>query len=93
MCKIVENFMSDNHFNPKQLASKIAKRAYLHSKDPNFKSPFSVEARKAGKTYKGGKADDITVVVARVKLTAVRAPKQDTQDETASTEPSSPKSK
>jgi hypothetical protein len=32
--------------------------------DPNYESPFAIEAKAHGKKFKGGKADDITVIVA-----------------------------
>lgn len=36
--------------------------------DPAYNSPFAVEAAQQGKDYPGGKADDITVIVAQVKI-------------------------
>jgi hypothetical protein len=31
--------------------------------DKNWESPFAVNAKSSGKYYKGGKQDDITVIV------------------------------
>ena len=36
--------------------------------DPNYDSPFSKEARAHGRKHKGGKPDDITVIVSQVKF-------------------------
>ena len=35
---------------------------YAH--DKNYDSPFAKHAKKSGKNYRGGKADDITVIAA-----------------------------
>jgi protein phosphatase PTC7 len=48
-------------------ADCIARKAYFLGKDKAFNSPFAQGARKAGwKNYRGGKHDDITVVVAQI---------------------------
>lgn len=44
------------------LAGKARKLAY----DPNYLSPFAVNARKAGIEIRGGKPDDITVLISLV---------------------------
>lgn len=49
-----------------ELADLLAKEAYRLSKDRNYDSPFSQEARRSRKLYRGGKPDDITVVVANI---------------------------
>ena len=51
---------------PAKAADCMAKRAYNLSKDPNYKSPFSVGAAQSGKLYRGGKEDDITVIVSQI---------------------------
>ncbi|KAB2628629.1 protein phosphatase 2C 55 [Pyrus ussuriensis x Pyrus communis] len=48
------------------LASSIANLALYNSFDKHNPSPFSENARKAGFEHKGGKIDDITVIVAQV---------------------------
>jgi hypothetical protein len=42
--------------------------AELKSYDPNYRSPFTVDAEKHGKKSIGGKPDDITVIVSQIKL-------------------------
>lgn len=49
-------------------ADCIARKAYFLGKDRTFDSPFAQGARKAGwGKYRGGKHDDITVVVAQIR--------------------------
>lgn len=51
------------------LADMITQKAYDLSLNNNFFSPFSLSAiLKIGKFYGGGKSDDITVSLGRVKL-------------------------
>ncbi|XP_067663217.1 protein phosphatase PTC7 homolog [Haliotis asinina] len=47
-------------------ASNIAEKAYQLSFDPEYMSPFAMSAMDAGIDFRGGKPDDITVIVARV---------------------------
>ena len=47
-------------------ADCIARTAYFLGKDETFDSPFAVGARLVGKRWRGGKHDDITVVVAQL---------------------------
>ncbi|TQE01388.1 hypothetical protein C1H46_012969, partial [Malus baccata] len=49
-----------------ELASSIANLALYNSFDKHSASPFSENAGKAGFEHKGGKIDDITVIVAQV---------------------------
>ena len=49
-------------------ATCLADKSLAMSKDEKFDSPFAIEGRKYGKDYPGGKEDDITVIVSRVKL-------------------------
>ena len=44
----------------------IAKTAEMLSFNKGYDSPFSVNAREAGRNHPGGKPDDITVIVAEV---------------------------
>lgn len=42
--------------------------AELKSYDPDYESPFTMEAREqTGQHYPGGKPDDITVIVSQVR--------------------------
>lgn len=68
LCKLVSQYVNENDFESQGLAEKIAKRAYLHSLDKNYNSPFAQEAARAGRLYQGGKSDDITVVVAKINI-------------------------
>ena len=57
--------------NPKILdldiaAKSLANLARRKAKDKSFLSPFSLAAKSAGFDYKGGKVDDITVIVSCV---------------------------
>jgi len=55
--------------NPQELAQVIANAAQRNSVDPTFDSPFAINARRAGLgDIGGGKPDDITVVVAQIKV-------------------------
>ena len=54
--------------NEEKIASSIAEEAFRRAKDRSWKSPFSINARKSGYRFEGGKLDDITVVVGRVVL-------------------------
>lgn len=52
--------------NVQNTASKIAEEAHQLAFDPDYLSPFALTAIDAGIELRGGKPDDITVVVARV---------------------------
>ena len=47
-------------------AKSLANLARRKAKDKSFLSPFSLAAKSAGFDYKGGKVDDITVIVSCV---------------------------
>jgi protein phosphatase PTC7 len=51
---------------PGVAAQQLATFASARSRDPVYVSPFAKAALKAGFYYRGGKVDDITVVVAYV---------------------------
>ena len=51
---------------PAQMAKAVALLARKHAEDPDFQSPFSMEAAKVGFNFNGGKMDDITVIVSVV---------------------------
>ena len=46
----------------------MAQLAFSYSLDRSYKSPFARRAKEQGYSYKGGKSDDITVILATVKL-------------------------
>lgn len=57
-----------------QVARTLAQTAFKNAGDAEFRSPWAVEAAKAGQLPflrslfpRGGKMDDVTVVVARVE--------------------------
>jgi len=50
----------------KHAAGNLAEQAYQLSLDPDYMSPFALSANDVGIDLKGGKPDDITVVIARV---------------------------
>ena len=58
--------MKKNKSNLKEAASEVAKQAYKLSLNDNYESPFSKKAKEAGYGFKGGKSDDISVIVGRV---------------------------
>ena len=47
-------------------ADFLANLAFKLSIDPEYKSPFGVAGELAGQEHKGGKSDDIAVIVARL---------------------------
>ena len=67
--EIEERQGMENEFMLKSVnnaASCIGKKAYKLSKKTSHESPFAKEAKKEGKWYKGGKPDDITVIVSEI---------------------------
>ncbi|XP_065868818.1 probable protein phosphatase 2C 55 [Euphorbia lathyris] len=63
--KILNRNKSDD---PYKLASEIVEHALINSVDENYFSPFAKAAAAEGFKHKGGKYDDITVVVAKIEL-------------------------
>jgi len=57
-----------NIINPTQIAETIAQSAFKYSLDKNYQSPFATKAKQAYIYFKGGKSDDITVLVGQVKM-------------------------
>jgi len=51
---------------PSAVAKQLGALAVANSQEPDFRSPFSIAAEKAGQSAPGGKLDDVTVIVARV---------------------------
>ena len=58
----------------RELAEHLSTAAYFNSVHPIRDSPFSREARKHGKNFRGGKQDDITLVVSRVTSSTASTP-------------------
>ncbi|KAJ8312593.1 hypothetical protein KUTeg_009966 [Tegillarca granosa] len=52
--------------NVQKTARKIAEQAHQLSFDPEYLSPFAISAINSGIDLKGGKPDDITVILARI---------------------------
>lgn len=46
----------------------------------NYFSPFGKKAREAFYDFRGGKSDDITVVVGQIKLVSTSSPKSPVQE-------------
>lgn len=68
----LELFLRDNNDqlneNLQKTADELVKKVVKISKDPEFPSVFAQEiSRLTGKLYKGGKEDDITMVVVKVE--------------------------
>lgn len=62
----VNKYLETHKFDAAQLSKALAESAYKISLNTEDITPFAEGARKAGFKYKGGKSDDITVVVAKV---------------------------
>lgn len=58
------------HTTVDELATNLANLASINGKNPKFKSPFSINAAKIGYSYRGGKLDDVTVVVGAIRHSA-----------------------
>jgi protein phosphatase PTC7 len=61
------------------VADCIARTAYELGKDKTFDSPFAKGARQSGMNYRGGKHDDISVIVAQT-FTGVKVEQEDDDD-------------
>lgn len=73
--RLVSDHLREHEFDSDKLADLLAQKAFDYSLDEEFDSPFAQEARRSG--YEGaigGKSDDISVTVGRVRL-AGDAPK------------------
>lgn len=58
----------DDILDPQLVAEMIAKEAEKYSHNQSHLSPFGQSAREHFYDYRGGKPDDVTVVVAQVNL-------------------------
>jgi protein phosphatase PTC7 len=63
----IEQYLGSNNFDSNALAKEVADEAFRKSIDTRWNSPFAVNARKARYSFRGGKSDDITVIVGRVE--------------------------
>ena len=54
--------------NIQMVSDCISTQAEIFGYDPKYDSPFAKEARAHKKNHPGGKSDDITVIVAQVKM-------------------------
>ena len=71
--KTIIKIINENHtdgiikMNNNNIAEKIAKKAEIKSIDINYDSPFSIKAKENGLLHiKGGKQDDITVIICQI---------------------------
>ncbi|KAF7149598.1 hypothetical protein RHSIM_Rhsim02G0246600 [Rhododendron simsii] len=67
ICHIVK-MITESSSEPEQAAWAIAEHAYNNSVDSLAPTPFTQASLMAGKDHLGGKADDITVIVAYVVM-------------------------
>lgn len=63
----INNYIKNNDTNSKDylplIIKSLGEEVYKKSLDSNHPSPFALNARKEGYYYKGGKSDDITIVI------------------------------
>lgn len=52
---------------PMELADALGETAMANSLDDGYVSPFMMAATKAGVKWKGGKVDDVTIVVIKIR--------------------------
>jgi len=52
--------------DPEVLAETLGSMASARGLDKKYTSPFMIAAQQAGVKWQGGKADDVTVVVAKI---------------------------
>ena len=62
--------------DPSYVAERISKTAEEKSYQKNYMSPFAKGAREHNYNYIGGKPDDITVVVAQIRLKNTKTDKK-----------------
>lgn len=67
---IINPFIKDKDeiLDTELVAQLIAKQAEVLSLDPNWKSPFAKHAYDNYYDFKGGKHDDITVLVSQIRI-------------------------
>ncbi|KAJ5068573.1 protein phosphatase ptc7 [Anaeramoeba ignava] len=59
--------LNQKEFWGEKLSKDLANLAIEYGKNPNYISPFSVNALRNGYFYKGGKLDDSTIIIAQLK--------------------------
>lgn len=76
--------MKSNAFDANKIADTLAQKAFEDSLRDDYDSPFSQEARRSGYAgYIGGKSDDISVTVGRVKLVHAKPTPAEPADQAA----------
>ena|SRR3990167_1043436 len=80
IASLVNSHLQSNRLDEQAIATLIAEKTYQLSLDSKHNSPFAVEASKSGIFYRGGKSDDITVVVGRVMLSQSNQQSTPTRD-------------
>jgi hypothetical protein len=58
-----------NALNVEKAAECIATRAHRLATEVKYESPFEINGRPSNYGHKGGKMDDITVIVSEINLT------------------------
>ncbi|EGR31765.1 hypothetical protein IMG5_102650 [Ichthyophthirius multifiliis] len=66
--EISQYLLSEKNLDVQSYASQLGKEAKKLSLTWLYESPFAIKAKLANQIYMGGKLDDITVIVAQVKL-------------------------
>jgi hypothetical protein len=61
-------YLTGDLINTSAIAECIAKKSEEKSLQQNYFSPFARGAQEAGVGYRGGKPDDITVIVAQINF-------------------------
>lgn len=64
--KELSKLKDENYESIKKMARSLAEQARELSNDPEYMSPFAKEARKSGYYVRGGKPDDITIILSIV---------------------------
>ena len=90
ICKLVANVVAatQGDFKLAQLARLIADEAFKVSQNPNAKTPFQIASRNY---FIGGKPDDITVLVSRVRSSPKTTSDKQNTTKTADGESTQPK--
>lgn len=69
----INRFLLAFPFDAQRLAQLLAEEAFKLSLDETYESPFAKEARAQGLSFVGGKSDDISVALGRVRLAGAEA--------------------
>ncbi|EGR27106.1 protein phosphatase 2c-related protein, putative [Ichthyophthirius multifiliis] len=60
--------ISDNIQDIQIVCDFIAKYAFKLSRNPTYQSPYAIKCKQNYKDYRGGKQDDISVIVAQIQI-------------------------